>query len=67
MSSLQLNHICKLTAAMIDKSSSGFNLCRHEKYSLPSTLILFRLCEDLLSISTSFASDSRDCSYSEFR
>jgi len=23
MSSLQLNHICKLTAAMIDKSSSG--------------------------------------------
>jgi len=26
---------------MIDKTSSGFNLCHH-KNSLPSTLILFR-------------------------
>ena len=48
MPSLQLNYICKLTAAMIDESSSGFNLCRHKKYSLPSTLILYRLCENLL-------------------
>jgi len=41
MSSLQLNHICELTAAMIDQSSSGFNLCHHKKYSLASTLILY--------------------------
>jgi len=39
--------ICDLTVAMIDKTSSGFNLCGH-KNSLPSTLILYRLCENLL-------------------
>jgi len=48
MSSLQLYHICELTVAMTDKSSSGFNLCHHKKYSLPSTLKLHRLCENLL-------------------
>jgi len=42
------HRICDFTVAMIDKISSGFNLCRHKKYSLPSTLILYRLCENLL-------------------
>jgi len=42
MSFLQLNdRICDLTVAMIDKTSSGFNLCDHED-SLPATLILYR-------------------------
>jgi len=48
MSSSQLNHVCELTVAMIDKTSSGFNLCHHKKYSLPSTLIMYRLYENLL-------------------
>jgi len=34
------HRICNLTVAMIDKTSSGFNLCHH-KNSLPSTLILY--------------------------
>jgi len=33
--------ICDLTVAMIDKTSSGFDLCHHTN-SLPSTLILYR-------------------------
>jgi len=41
------HRICDLTVAMIDKTSSGFNMCRH-KNSLPSTLILYGLCENLL-------------------
>jgi len=41
------HRICDLTVSMIDKTSSGFNMCHH-KNSLPSTLILYRLCENLL-------------------
>ena len=48
MSFLQLNHICELTVAMVDKTSSGFNLCHYKKYSLPSTLTLYKLWENLL-------------------
>jgi len=33
--------ISDLTVSMIDKTSSGFNLCHH-KNSLPSTLLLYR-------------------------
>jgi len=39
MSFLQLNDIESVTVAMIDKTSSGFNLCHHKNF-LPSTLIL---------------------------
>jgi len=42
------HRICELTVAMIDKTSSGFNLFHHKKYFLPSTLRLCRLCENLL-------------------
>jgi len=35
------HRICDLTVSMIDKTSSGFNMCCH-KNSLPSTLILYR-------------------------
>jgi len=48
MSFLQLNDIESVTSvAMIDKTSSGFNLCLH-KNSLPTRLILHRVCENLL-------------------
>jgi len=44
---IKLHRICDLAVVMVDKTSSGFNLCRH-KNSLPTTLILYRLCENLL-------------------
>jgi len=34
------HRICDLTVAMINKTSSGFNVCH--KNSLPSTIILYR-------------------------
>jgi len=40
------HRICDLIVAMIDKTSSGFNMCHH-KNSLPYTVILYRLYENL--------------------
>ena len=41
------HRICDLAVVMIDKTSSRFNMCCHKK-TLPSTLILYALCENLL-------------------
>jgi len=44
---VKCHRICDLTVAMIDRTSSGFNFCCH-KNSLPSTLIPYKLRENLL-------------------
>ena len=44
---VEWHRICDLTVAMIDQTSSGYNMCRH-KNSLPSPLTLHNLCENLL-------------------
>ena len=43
---VKLHRNCDLTVAMIDKTSSGFNLCCHPNF-LPCAQILCRSCENL--------------------
>jgi len=46
---VKYHRIHDLTAAMIDKILSVFNLCRHKNF-WPSPLILDKLCENLLKL-----------------